>query len=133
MYLFLKQVVELRKLTKQDLFFIFDNYIKLGCLGRRKLTMQVYGSSHSGAYKLTKFIDKSSNKDVWNGKAITSDTSNRELLKDDLVKLDSSDQPTDMNSSELDGYQAKRIDDIYNFKRSQTLFGSLTGVNQVYT
>ena len=112
MYFFLKHVVELRKLTKQDMFFIFDNYIKLGFPGRRKLTVQVYGISHSGAYKLTKSIDKSSNKYVCNGKAITSDTSNRELLKDDLVKLDSSDQPIDMNSSELDGYQAKHMDDI---------------------
>ena len=91
------------------------------------MTLQVYGSSHSGAYKLTKSIDKSSNKDICNGKAITSDTSNRELF--DLVKIDSSDQPNDMNSSELDGYQGKCIVDIYNFKIYQTLFGSLTGVN----
>jgi len=129
------EVAELRKLTKQDLIYFFDNYIKLGSPGRRKLTVQVYGSSHSGAYKLANSIDIliSSNKDVCNGKAITLDTSDKELLKDDTVKLASSDQSAHIYSSELNGYQAKRIDDIYSFKRSQSLFGSLNGVNQVYT
>jgi insulysin len=127
------EVAELRKLTKQDLIYFFDNYIKHGCPGRRKLTVQVYGSSHSGAYKQTKSIDISSDKNVCNGKTVTADTSDRELLKDDAVKLASSDQSSDMNSCELDGYRAKRIDDIHSFKRSQTLFGSLSGVNQIYT
>jgi len=122
----------LRKLTKQDLIFFFNNYIKLGCPGRRKLTVQVYGSSHSGAYKLAKSIDTSSNKDICNGKTVTSDTLDGQLLKEDTVKL-ASDQSADMNSSELDGYQGKCIHDIYSFKRSQTLFGSLrSGVNQAY-
>lgn len=120
-------------MTKQDLIYFFDNHIKLGCPERRKLTVQVYGSSHSGAYKLAKSMDIPSNKDVCNGKAVTSDNSDREHLKDDAVKLAPSDQSADMNSSELDEYQSKRIDDIPSFKRSQTLFGSLRGVNQDYT
>jgi len=127
------EVDVLRKLTKQELIDFFDNYIKLGSPGRRKLTVQVYGSSHSGAYKLARSIDISSNKGICNGKTVTSDTSDREILNDDTVKLASSDQSAEVNSGELDGYQGKCIHDIYSFKRSQTLFGSLrSGVNQAY-
>jgi hypothetical protein len=86
------------------LIYFFDKYIKHGCPGKRKLTVQVYGSSHSGAYKQTKSIDISSDKNICNGKIVMADTSDREILKDDVVKLASSDQSSDMNSCSWSGY-----------------------------
>lgn len=128
------EVAVLRNLTKEDLIEFFSTYIKLGAPKRRKLSLQVYGSSHSAEYKITKYAENSSNEHViFDGKEVLRDTVDRESLKDENVEVVPSDQLADLNK-ELKEHQFKKIDDIYNFKRSQELFGSLrSGVNHVYS
>uniref|UniRef100_A0A0D6QRY2 Insulin-degrading enzyme-like 1, peroxisomal n=1 Tax=Araucaria cunninghamii TaxID=56994 RepID=A0A0D6QRY2_ARACU len=127
------EVAVLRKLTKEDLLNFFNNHIKLGAPGRRKMSFQVYGSSHVAEYKSAKSGEISSYESVvCNGKECALDGVDTEQLKDEKVEVVSSDKPVE-TTTELVGYHPKRIDDIYNFKRSQALFGSLkSGANQAY-
>eukprot|EP01018_Ginkgo_biloba_P032600 Gb_24525 [translate_table: standard] len=128
------EVTVLRKLTKQDLLEFFDQHIKQSAPKRRKLSLQVYGSSHSAEYKVAMYGDKSSKENaVCNGKIAASDVTHSEPLKDDAARVDFLDQSSAIKN-ELDGYKSKRIDDIYNFKRSRALFSSLrSGINHAYS
>ncbi|KAH9294452.1 hypothetical protein KI387_040347, partial [Taxus chinensis] len=88
----------------------FNNHIKLGAPGRRKLSLQVYGSSHSAEYKLAKSAEKSSKGYVvFNGKEVTSDSVDCEPLKDENVEVVPSDQ-LDLKK-ELWGYHSQKIED----------------------
>ncbi|KAJ8449849.1 hypothetical protein Cgig2_001505 [Carnegiea gigantea] len=77
------EVAALKQLTQQEVIDFFDEFIKVGAMKKKTLSIRVYGSSHSSEFE----ADKTSS----------------------------------------DQLQFTHIDDIFDFRRSQPLYGSFKG------
>lgn len=108
------EVAALQKLNKEDLIDFYRNYIKVSGKDRAKLSIHVYGSSHEQEFKTPK-LEECSSKQV-NG--VTPAESAYDMISNGAVK--------DIKEEQDKMTVAVRIENIFNFKRTQSLYGSLT-------
>eukprot|EP00252_Welwitschia_mirabilis_P027613 TRINITY_DN9512_c0_g2_i7.p1 TRINITY_DN9512_c0_g2~~TRINITY_DN9512_c0_g2_i7.p1 ORF type:complete len:1006 (+),score=221.01 TRINITY_DN9512_c0_g2_i7:195-3212(+) len=120
-----KEVALLKSLSKQDFIDFYESHIKFSSPNRRKLSLQVYGSCHAEAYNLVKASSVSVKQ---HGTVNTIDSKEyndiHQSTNSNMNVSSSNDTVRDVEI-EQDTRNAKLIDNIHTFKRSQGLFGSL--------
>lgn len=118
------QVAALRQLDKKTLLSFFEEHIRRNAPKRKKLSLQVFGSIHSGEYEAAI-------------KEEPSDVGKESIQVEDVVVTNEGVVVHALVNGNLKGdlqksqksvkSQPQMIDDIYSFKRAQSLYESLRG------
>eukprot|EP00249_Psilotum_nudum_P021715 c28217_g1_i1 orf=297-3335(+) len=130
------EVATLRNLGKQDLLNFFHNYISMTAVNRSKISVHVYGSLHEENKVASGYEKKQQvgvNEELFS-KVQQFPVADRPVQG--LINGTITDSEREVRIPENDEKIAQpiRINNIFNFKRSQLLFGSLKeGVKAIYT